>query len=107
MRKPYSERMQHSAEMKALRKKADAQVAKYRAIVLEREGGKCKVCGIRETLVIDHVVPISRGGGLGPDNMQVLCQKHNTLKRHDDHRTFMLKNFIYRLLGGESERASL
>jgi len=40
----------------------------------------CKMCGTTEGLVIDHIVPLSRGGMNTIDNIQVLCRSCNCKK---------------------------
>jgi len=51
--------------------------------VWRRDGGKCVRCGATEDLHFDHVIPWSRGGSsAAPDNIQLLCGKHN-LEKHD------------------------
>ncbi len=42
---------------------------------------KCRYCGARENLHVDHVFPISKGGSNDLRNLQLLCQKCN-LKKH-------------------------
>lgn len=51
--------------------------------VWKRDGGKCTRCGGTEDLHFDHIIPWSRGGSsTTPDNVQLLCGKHN-LEKHD------------------------
>ena len=51
--------------------------------VWKRDGGKCVVCGSRENLHFDHVIPYSLGGSsLVAENIQVLCARHNLEKRN-------------------------
>lgn len=53
----------------------------------ERQGRRCHWCGsdlARRPFHTDHVIPLSRGGGNGPDNIVVSCpgcnfRKHNKL----------------------------
>jgi 5-methylcytosine-specific restriction endonuclease McrA len=50
-----------------------------------REEGKCghrdprtgRVCGSRHFLEIDHIRPVSRGGGNEPSNLRLRCRGHN------------------------------
>jgi hypothetical protein len=50
--------------------------------VWKRDQGKCRVCGSRENLHFDHIIPYSKGGSsFVADNIQILCAKHNLLKR--------------------------
>jgi 5-methylcytosine-specific restriction endonuclease McrA len=51
--------------------------------VWKRDKGKCVLCGNRENLHFDHIVPFSKGGtSLLAKNIQLLCATHNLLK-HD------------------------
>jgi len=51
--------------------------------VWKRDGGKCSKCGATEDLHFDHIIPWSKGGSsTTPDNIQLLCGKHN-LEKHD------------------------
>lgn len=42
--------------------------------------GYCKVELLLSNCGLDHVVPTSRGGGLGLDNLQLICQRCNFCK---------------------------
>jgi len=55
-----------------------------RDLVYARDKGRCsfvgangKRCNSTWDLEIDHIVPYSRGGGNSPDNLRLLCRKHN------------------------------
>ncbi|HUU42820.1 MAG TPA: HNH endonuclease [Planctomycetota bacterium] len=51
--------------------------------VWKRDAGKCAKCGATNDLHFDHVIPWSKGGSSAtPDNIQLLCGKHN-LEKHD------------------------
>lgn len=50
---------------------------KQRYTILLRDGFKCKACGSKEYLEIDHIIPIGHGGTNEPDNLQVLCRECN------------------------------
>lgn len=43
--------------------------------ILERDGGKCALCGVVSTnWHADHIIPVSYGGGCcGPENIRTLC----------------------------------
>lgn len=48
--------------------------------VLERDAGRCRLCGSDERLEFDHVVPFSRGGPGTVENLQLLCNPCNRRK---------------------------
>ncbi len=50
--------------------------------VWRRDGGKCAVCGAADELHFDHILPFSKGGtSLTAGNVQILCARHNLMKR--------------------------
>ena len=90
-----------AAYMKAYRKahpeETSAKMSRRRARELQAEGthtagdirdqytrqkGKCFWCGGRvgKQYHVDHVVPLSRGGGDGPDNLVIACAACNLQK---------------------------
>ena len=54
---------------------------RQRAIVLMRDGAKCRLCGATpqsgSTLHVDHIVPWSLGGQTVLENLQILCEQCN------------------------------
>lgn len=51
--------------------------------ILDRQNNCCLVCGVsfgKITATMDHIIPVSRGGGLVKDNIQGLCCKCNASK---------------------------
>lgn len=48
--------------------------------VFERDGGSCQKCGSRSDLQLDHVIPVSKGGGNAAQNIQLLCGDCNRKK---------------------------
>ncbi|MGW4533943.1 TerD family protein [Nocardia sp. NPDC004340] len=51
-----------------------------KAVVWQRDGGKCVECGDTHYLEFDHIIPISRGGATSPANLQILCRACNRTK---------------------------
>ena len=50
-------------------------------VVYKRDKGRCVICGSSDQLHFDHELPFSRGGtGLTPENIRVLCARHNLEK---------------------------
>ncbi len=47
-----------------------------------RDKGKCVYCGSTENLHLDYILPFSNGGAVSIENLQLLCQKCNSLKTH-------------------------
>ena len=60
--------------------------ATQKAKILELGGYRCVICGVtREsgtTLHVDHIRPRSKGGKATIENGQVLCSRHNNLKKN-------------------------
>ena len=66
-----------------------------KAVTASRDGWRCLVCGDRDNLTKDHVVPVVMNGKDRLYNLQTLCEACNTLKGSDpcDYR------FGHRFLG--------
>jgi hypothetical protein len=62
------------------RKRARRIPAVVRERVLARAGGKCEWCGSTDSLEIDHIHPVARGGSAAESNLQVLCSACNAYK---------------------------
>jgi 5-methylcytosine-specific restriction endonuclease McrA len=49
--------------------------------VWKRDGGECVKCRVTDELHFDHIISYSKGGTLlTPDNIQLLCARHNIKK---------------------------
>jgi hypothetical protein len=49
-------------------------------LVWTRDGGRCVICGSKEELHFDHIIPVAKGGGNLAENIQILCQPCNLRK---------------------------
>jgi 5-methylcytosine-specific restriction endonuclease McrA len=52
-----------------------------RRYVLERDRHQCQSCGTTQTLTIDHIIPLAKGGSNDVSNLQTLCRSCNAQKR--------------------------
>ena len=51
--------------------------------VWKRDKGQCVLCGSKDNLHFDHIIPYSKGGtSLVGENVQLLCARHNLAKRN-------------------------
>lgn len=53
------------------------------AQLVERDGEKCGYCESTHRLQVDHITPVSCGGGNEIDNLQLLCSRCNMAKRDE------------------------
>jgi hypothetical protein len=51
-----------------------------RAVVWQRDGGRCVDCGADDYLEYDHLIPHSKGGASTVDNVQLRCRRCNLSK---------------------------
>jgi 5-methylcytosine-specific restriction endonuclease McrA len=51
-----------------------------KTFVWQRDQGECVNCKRRELLELDHIIPLSMGGGSTARNLQLLCENCNRLK---------------------------
>lgn len=52
----------------------------HREAVLERDNHQCVYCGSDEKIVLDHLIPVLRGGDNDPDNLVAACKSCNAGK---------------------------
>ena len=52
----------------------------HREKVFARDSYTCVSCGATDDLTLDHIVPISKGGGNSISNLQTLCRSCNSRK---------------------------
>lgn len=74
-----------------LKKAVGSHTVKYIAYLLKEQKYKCIAClvDITDTYQVDHIYPLSRGGGNGEDNIQLLCQPCNGRKGAKDPISFL------------------
>ena len=50
--------------------------------ILSRQGKRCVYCkaSLAHGYHVDHIIPLSKGGGNGPENLQCLCAPCNLSK---------------------------
>jgi 5-methylcytosine-specific restriction endonuclease McrA len=71
--------LQKLASLSAERRRVIPSTVKLE--VWKRDHGKCVMCGARDELHFDHVIPFSLGGtSLTAENVQLLCARHNLEK---------------------------
>lgn len=51
--------------------------------VWRRDRGICQICGSRENLEFDHIIPISKDGSNTSRNVELLCEKCNRKKSNE------------------------
>jgi hypothetical protein len=52
-----------------------------RSTVFLRDKGECQMCGSKERIEYDHIIPVSAGGESTVANIQLLCRPCNRRKR--------------------------
>ena len=53
---------------------------KVKEEVLARDNWQCVICGKKEDLQFDHIIPYSKGGSNTVENLQILCASCNRKK---------------------------
>jgi 5-methylcytosine-specific restriction endonuclease McrA len=48
--------------------------------VWQRDAGRCRHCGGQYELQYDHIIPVTIGGAMTPENLQILCGPCNRRK---------------------------
>ena len=57
-----------------------------RFAIYKRDNERCRCCGSRHNLEIDHIVPIAKGGKTEWNNLQTLCHRCNARKGTETKR---------------------
>lgn len=83
----------------------DAVTGEQLAALYHRQRGRCALTGrklTRETLNLDHIIPFSRGGHRGIENLRYVCKEANEAKGGlMDAEFFKLCQDILLFTGGE------
>ena len=68
--------------------------------VYKRDGGRCafvgengKRCDSTWNLEVDHIVPFAKGGNNSPENLRLLCAKHNRLEAERTYGTDFMEKY--------------
>lgn len=73
-------------------------IDQLRELLFEEYGKQCRYCDKRldmNTLVLDHIVPISKGGTSNIDNLQIICRTSNGMKGSlDEINFYILLNWL-------------
>jgi len=62
------------------------QWTKIRRRAIRRDGGRCAQCGATGPLQVDHITPVSKGGGHELSNLQTLCGVCHDAKTATDRK---------------------
>jgi len=72
-----------------------------RLMVLDRDKRKCTYCLIdvsEDSYVLDHIIPVSKGGTNRKFNLVTSCEGCNQRKQDEDAIQFLLSNYRNQLL---------
>jgi hypothetical protein len=73
----------------------------HRLMVLERDKMKCIYCLVEvseDSFVLDHIIPVSKGGTNRKSNLVTSCEGCNQRKQDEDAVQFLLANYRNKLI---------
>jgi len=77
--------------------------AAVRDEVFTRDGGRCtfvgkngKRCDSTWNLEIDHIAPFAKGGDNTPENLRLLCAKHNLMEAKKTYGKYFMEKYYKR-----------
>lgn len=74
----YANSIDSAARRKKYARKPISEAVRW--TVWERDDFRCKHCGSRRFLTVDHIEPVIYGGTNDPSNLQTLCHSCNSKK---------------------------
>lgn len=74
------ERAEKSRENQAPKRPSRSISSSMRLRVYKHDGYQCVVCKSNEDLVVDHIVPLAKGGTNARENLQTMCSPCNSSK---------------------------
>ncbi|MFO7915788.1 MAG: HNH endonuclease signature motif containing protein, partial [Candidatus Krumholzibacteriales bacterium] len=70
-------------------------------LVYKRDGGRCSFvskngrrCNSTWNLQYDHIIPYARGGDNSPENLRLLCARHNRLMAEREYGKAHIDNIL-------------
>lgn len=75
---------------KAILRKSQRQIdRRVQWSVFERDDFRCRYCGQREPLTVDHVILWEQGGATVPDNLISACSRCNKLRGNREYQEWL------------------
>lgn len=78
---------------KKMNVECNVTIEELRHLLYENYGKRCKYCHKKldiNNLVIDHIIPVAKGGASNLDNLQIICNTSNSMKGSLDEKNFQM-----------------